>query len=549
MRRIDWLAGLVALLAGGAAAGLGACFSAGTDDCSKYPEDGVCKGWGTSSSSGTTGTGGQPPLKCEGAPNAMNDVEQCAVFVAPPSAADAGPGEGTPTSPYTSLQKAIQSAGSKAKVYACKGSFDETVKISSKVEVYGGFDCSQMPWGLPPANPTPMQMTALTTAPGSVPLTVATGAAGTVVSGFAITSGSLSGMTTGASSIAMVVDANVSLESSALTAGDASDGAAGTSPAADPTLDGATGKSGADTCSAGGTHTGGAGQTNMCPDGNSSMSGKGGDGGDSMGDPAGSGANGSASPIAMPVGTADGKGGLGEGQPTAPVCVNGDTGAPGAVGGSGTGATGAGTITAGSYQGAPGVDGKGGDPGEGGGGGGGAKGLASGMCNGSTVTNLAGASGGGGGTGGCGGKGGSAGQPGGSSIALLVFNADVTLTNVTLAAGKGGTGGDGGSGQSGGAGGNGGPNGAGGPADAACSVGNGGKGGNGGPGGGGQGGHSLGIAFKGTAAPKGGTFMITPTNKGSGGSGGMNNTAANNGQGADGMAANCWDFGKNAACN
>jgi hypothetical protein len=35
---------------------------------------------------------------------------------------------------------------------------------------------------------------------------------------------------------------------------------------------------------------------------------------------------------------------------------------------------------------------------------------------------------------------------------------------------------------------------------------------------------------------------------GTGGPGGTNNTTAGMGKGADGMAANCWDFGKNAAC-
>jgi hypothetical protein len=78
--------------------------------------------------------------------------------------------------------------------------------------------------------------------------------------------------------------------------------------------------------------------------------------------------------------------------------------------------------------------------------------------------------------------------------------------------------------------------------------GGGGKGGAGGPGGGGQGGHSLGIAFQGTTVPTGGTFAIDATKNGKGGAGGTNNTTANVGQGADGVAANCWDFGANKAC-
>jgi hypothetical protein len=70
----------------------------------------------------------------------------------------------------------------------------------------------------------------------------------------------------------------------------------------------------------------------------------------------------------------------------------------------------------------------------------------------------------------------------------------------------------------------------------------------GGPGGGGQGGHSLGIAFQGTTAPKGGTFVITMTNAGTGGAGGQNSTAPNMGNGAAGVAGDCWDFGAKKAC-
>ena len=58
-----------------------------------------------------------------------------------------------------------------------------------------------------------------------------------------------------------------------------------------------------------------------------------------------------------------------------------------------------------------------------------------------------------------------------------------------------------------------------------------------------------GIAFQGTTAPAGGTFSIQMTNAGSGGMGGTNNTTVNTGQGANGMAVNCWDFGSNAVCN
>jgi hypothetical protein len=171
------------------------------------------------------------------------------------------------------------------------------------------------------------------------------------------------------------------------------------------------------------------------------------------------------------------------------------------------------------------------------------------MCGSMTIA-VPGASGGAGGTGGCGGNAGGGGQPGGSSIALLVLDAEVTLTSVTLTAGQAGNGGVGGSGQSGGGPGAGGMlgSGVGSSPPPSCTGGSGGAGGNGGPGGGGQGGHSLGIAFQGTTAPVGGTFMIDMTKNGTGGSGGLNNTTVNMGMGADGIAVNCWDFGANKAC-
>jgi hypothetical protein len=73
-------------------------------------------------------------------------------------------------------------------------------------------------------------------------------------------------------------------------------------------------------------------------------------------------------------------------------------------------------------------------------------------------------------------------------------------------------------------------------------------GGNGAAGGGGLGGHSLGIALQGGSAPVGGELVIDPQNRGVGGPGGLNNTAADGGKGADGVAVGCWDFSTNASC-
>jgi len=51
-----------------------------------------------------------------------------------------------------------------------------------------------------------------------------------------------------------------------------------------------------------------------------------------------------------------------------------------------------------------------------------------------------------------------------------------------------------------------------------------------------------------TTVPNGVTFTPDTLKKGTGGLGGLGNMAANGGKGADGMAAGCWDFSKNAAC-
>jgi hypothetical protein len=545
MRRMAWLTVVMALVAGGVAAIVVGCPVPPMTGCSLEL---ACE---ADASPGTGGTGGKSPVNCGGGPNSENNVNACAVYVsagATPTT-DAGP-PGTMGNPWGTLQEAIANVGAKAKVYACnKTPFSEPVTISAGIEVFGGFDCGNLEaWGLPVTPLTSANMSVLNGPPNMVALTIGTGASGTLVSGFAITGASPS--MAGESSIAVIVDGvSTTFESSSITASAAVDGVPGDTPANDPTLDGANGVSGASACASGVTHPGPAGATNTCATGGSSTAGKGGDGGDPSGDPAGSGAAGNATPTPTPIGEDDGKAGSGEGQPSAPVCTPGDTGAPGAPGTPGGGAMGPGTISKNGYQGTSGQSGMAGQPGQGGGGGGGAKGAMSVSCP-TGAALVPGASGGAGGTGGCGGKPAGGGGPGGSSIALLAFNADVTLTTTTLTAGQAGNGGTGGNGQPGGGGGGGGVEGmgVGSTPPASCQGGNGGAGGNGGPGGGGQGGHSLGIAFQGTTAPSGGTFMITATNKGLGGAGGPGNTSANMGQGANGMAADCWDFGKNAMC-
>ncbi len=524
-----------------------ACFFvADFNDCSRYPapncfDAGVDDG-GTDGGDG--GEGGPPP-SCAGDPTQDPAIvnNNCGVFV---SAGAAPGGTGSQEQPFATFAEAA--AASPSRVFACAGSYTETAQVgfSGGVAIYGGFTaCSATSWTW--------------SASMQASITTVTGKPGVVLDGGTntlenvnVTAPSAPMTMAGGSSIALVVNGgSLTMTNGALTAGDAQDGTAGVGGNA-ANLDGAAGPSGANACDNGLHDPGPMGATNTCVTGGSSTAGNGGPGGQIVSNvlqPAGGGVDGGASPPASPMGANDGKAGVGEGESGALSCTNGDNGAPGAAGTSGAGAAGPGAITASGYQGASGTDGTNGSPGQGGGGGGGAEGGLSVSCAADAGTiSVPGASGGAGGTGGCGGALGGGGGAGGSSIALLVLDATVTLTNVTLTAGKGANGGAGGNGQAGGHNGSGGSAGSGGPVDNACSGGAGGKGGNGGPGGGGQGGHSLGIAFQGTTAPTGGTFTITMTNAGSGGPGGTNNTTANMGQGANGVAGNCWDFGKNAAC-
>jgi hypothetical protein len=465
-------------------------------------------------------------------------TEQCGVFV---SASAAPGGDGKEATPFQTFADAA--AVKPSRIFACAGTYTETVQVSftGGVEVYGGFTgCSPTSWTW--SGSMQAQIATAANAPGVVLIGGAN-----KLENVSVTAPSAPATMPGGSSIALLVNGgSLDMTNGALSAGDAQNGAAGASGNA-TNLDGITGTNGASTCDPGATHMGPAGAALACATGGTTRAGNGGDGGDPGGDPAAGGTDGTPANTSQPT---DGIGGAGEGQGTPPAtsCNVGAPGANGVAGGSGNGAAGPGTLSGDGYLGSVGQDGTNGTPGQGGGGGGGAKGGLSILCGSSTVA-VPGASGGAGGTGGCGGAMGTGGKAGGSSIALLVLDAQVTLTKVTLTAGKGGNGGAGGSGQGGGNKGPGGMPGAGaGSANGSCPGGYGGQGGVGGPGGGGQGGYSLGIAFQGTTAPTGGTFTIDMTNNGKGGAGGMNNTAANMGAGVDGVAGNCWDFMKNTAC-
>jgi hypothetical protein len=487
------------------------------------------------------GGGGGGSAACEADPtqDPAAVIEDCGVFVS--ASAEPG-GDGTRERPFQSFAEAA--AAKPKRVYACAEEYAEIsgVSFDGGVEIYAGFtECTGAWTWSATAKATlsgPADAVALTLSDGDNHLENLNVVAANAAAG-------------GGSSIAVVASGgSVAIVNGDLTAGDGMDGAAGATLPQDPMLDGDPGDPGVGVCAAGGNNPGPEGKTKSCDTGGSSVAGKGGDGGPVTAmtlDLAGNGGDGAPADPAQPT---KGLGGIGEGQgmPEATECTDGSSGASGAAGDSGAGASGIGSLSATGYAGVNGTAGTNGMPGQGGGGGGGAKGVLNFNC-GMGPADRAGASGGAGGTGGCGGNGGGGGRAGGSSIALVVVEAAVTLNGVTLSPGKAGNGGTGGDGQTGGAKGNGGDSALGaGTAKPSCRGGDGGAGGIGGPGGGGQGGHSVGIAFQGSIPPTGGEFSVVAENFGTGGLGGLNNSTPEAGNGTDGIAGNCWDFATNLPC-
>ena len=215
----------------------------------------------------------------------------------------------------------------------------------------------------------------------------------------------------------------------------------------------------------------------------------------------------------------------------------GGNGLPGQVGAAGDegDAAGAGVFTITGFVPGDGGSGTTGSTGQGGGGGGSAADV---RASGNDFCIYFGASGGGGGGGGCGGLGGEGGTGGGASVALFLWDATVTLVDVTLASDDGGDGGRGALGGEGGVGGDGGAGGAGGsglqypsPAAAIQDGGDGGRGGNGGlggGGGGGAGGPSVGILLGGDSAEAPESTGVV-VEVGSGGAAGPGSSSANDG--------------------
>lgn len=513
MRRMHWIAGVIAVLTISGAYGTG-CFFGSADDCALGLQCGSPTGSGTSTTSSSGGGGSVVSDECVPSINTGVVPNDCGVFVAL-NGDDANPG--TKEKPKKTMEAAITAAKSSGgKLYACGQTFQETVELPAGVALFGALDCMGG-WSYKATQRTVIQGSADT-----VPLTMVKGAGEIRMEDVDVRAADAT--KAGGSSIALIVDgATVTLSRCELVAGNGMAGEKGATPVDsigsidnpdDPSIIGGVG---ANACMGGASgNPGGVGIANtLCMD---SIGGNGGNGGIETGN----GMNGVDGAPASASGK--GKGGVGD---SGVGCEPGGYGQDGMAGMPGAGATEVGAIDVQGYVGAAGIQGLRGGHGQGGGGGGGGKGKSA--CN--------GASGGGGGAGGCGGFGGLGGTAGGSSIAIVSVNGTLSFTDVDLKSGVGGVGGDGGDGQIGGIGGNGGKAGlltAG--TTKACAGGAGGSGGTGGQGGGGRGGHSLGIAFMGKAAPTSGVSVTL----GMAGAGGLGGDMSGNG--AAGEAKNTLEF-------
>ncbi|WP_438027955.1 hypothetical protein [Sorangium sp. So ce233] len=481
---------------------------------------------------------------CDLTDKSMPPDGSCGIFVR--SSAAAG-GDGSKERPFQHFAEAA--AKSPKRVYAC-GEMGETypeeigVIFNDGVKIYGGFTACDGAWTWSPeARATlqgPADAIALTLNGGNNRLEN--------LDVVAANASAADADSPGKSSIALLANGGtVTLVNSKLEAGDATSGAQAGTITDDPMLNGIDGDPGLAACSPGFTHDGPAGPVTRCADGQSE-GGKGGDGGAVTGtvaspmlSAAGNGASG------VPATSEPTQGAGGTGETAGQSCTDGGNGAAGEPGAPAGPSEGLGTIDANGYTGALANRGGTGKPGQGGGGGGGARGGVA-MCGGSARVLLPGASGGAGGSGGCGGQGGHGGHPGGSSIALVVVEATVSLDGVSLVTGNAGNGGAGGEGQLGGSSSSGGePGAAAGDAEESCAGGRGGRGGNGGPGGGGHGGHSLGVAIWGGELQGISNVSLSSGNAGTGapGAGAAPNTGA---KGADGLDQKCWNFAENTPC-
>ena len=476
----------------GAAAGLGGCYSLGSD-CKFNYDCGAGGDGGSGGSTGGGGTGGAPP-GCIPSNNSTPVDDSCGVFVSSTRGDDTN--AGTKEKPVTTLGMAISMSGGKP-IYLCGEALLETVSIDANVVVYGALDCAA-DWKYDASKPTELSASG-----DQVPVSISSGSRLDMYDVHVKADDALS---PGSSSIGILAeaDATLNLTRCKVSAGKGADGAS-FDPPADPAQMGADGPEGGNACMASQTITADP-PTTSCGDVQS------------VGGPGGVGLSNSASPG----GPGEPQGAMNGGQAEgATACTDGGAGDAGMTGAPGDGASSLGSLQAGiGYVPSPGADGKAGSPGQGGGGGGGSKGgTGAGKCQ--VAATAGGASGGAGGSGGCGGAGGKGGGGGGASIGIATLGAKLTFSDVTIETSAGGNGGNGGVGQTGGIGGKGGIGGSKGAAvnlKNGCAGGDGGTGGDGGKGGGGRGGHSIGIAHTG-AAPDTTGATITVGTAGNGGAG------------------------------
>jgi hypothetical protein len=418
------------------------------------------------------------------------------------------PGDGSLEAPLTSIVEAFTVAKDTGAtdIYVCGGVYDENVVITDDeagINLHGGFDCDGFVYdaaAVPRIQPSN----------GGYALHIDALSSAILIEDLAFEASDADDP--GESSIAVFVSesSDVTFERCQFTAGN---GVAGTSGVTAPFVEGPTpgvnwpvlatldGHDG--TATEGGAMNGPI----LCPAGDSNSGGQGG----------------SAAPTNGTAGEPEEPGGYGGYVDGGAYCQGGD-GERGTDGVDGEG--GSASLDSSGFAPGDGEDGTVGGTGAGGGGGAGKSGSNSG-------------GGGGGGAGGCGGNFGPGGQGGGASVAVLIYDASVTLQDSSLISGQAGDGGSGDAGQlrqfSNG------PGIAGARGDRfgqACYGGRGGAGGDGGSGGGGAGGISVGVLWGGDTMPTldaSTTDAITLGTPGIAGTGGVITNSAGE-DGAEGFA-------------
>jgi hypothetical protein len=459
-RRFRWaavlaaVAGLVGLVGGGLSCTgpladtceeLGTCAPAGRADASA---DGAADaGTGDVSAEGPCDPTGNPKDE----PCVLDDAY--GVFVAAPLNGGAGPdggeagmpsGDGTMSSPYTTIGQALANLGSKTRIYVCNGVYGEQLSITTAVSMYGGLSC---PTGSADPVWRYVGASAQVSSPSASYALSVTGVSSGAVTVEDMSFAAPDASSPGTSSIAALVSSSsVNMVRVTLSAGGGANGAAGADGSVAANYSGAVPVGGAQAWTTinglFSAESGGTGSVNQCKTFGASA---GGNGALGCATAAAIGTPGSASP--EPPVTTPGRDGLPMGSPLpgdAGVVSSNDPGADGQTGSGGAAAPAQvyGALAASGWTANPGGSGATGNPGQGGAG-------ATDPLYGQCAVAAQDIGGGGGGAGGCGGAGGMGGGGGGASIALATLDSTVTLTACTLNASDAGTGGAGGAGQDG----------------------------------------------------------------------------------------------------